>query len=254
MSRLRQLSSGLWVPSLAVPSSGSFDPTSLPFSTYFRTNFAGDPWVGTASAGLSGGRTLIDGVSPGLGAALNGRIPADYGPAPANKFQTSALSLADMVTGPAGSVLFLYKARTAAAASGNAYTDACFLSMVFRGELAVAVNATGIRAGGVDASAANVDVTKATATNVWTLGHCRWSSTLLEVGANGVWAAGVALGGGGMTDANYAGTAPQVGCDFISTVFLDGLIAEFGTAKVRFSDSQVNGFKSYANATYALAL
>ncbi len=234
--------------------SSVFDPTTLPFSTYFKTDFAGDPWVGTATAGASGGRTLIDGVSPTLGAALNGKIPADYGPAPAFKFQTSAIKLSDMVTGPAGTVIFLYKARTAAAASGNAYSDACILSMMFRGDLAVAVNATGLRAGGNDASASPLNVTVPTATNVWTLGHCRWNSTLFELGVNGLWSANVALAGGGMDAGNYATTPPQVGCDFISTVFFDGLIAEFGTSLVRYSDIQVDNYKSYLNSEYALGL
>lgn len=57
--------------SLSTPRSLVVDPTSQAVGGLWR-DFAGVPWVGTASAGSSGGRTLTSADPPVVGTPLNG--------------------------------------------------------------------------------------------------------------------------------------------------------------------------------------
>lgn len=49
----------------------TFDPSQLPLTGYWRAPYTGAPWVGSASQGISGGRTLgTVGLDPNSNAAL----------------------------------------------------------------------------------------------------------------------------------------------------------------------------------------
>lgn len=224
-----------------------FDPSTLVLSEWLKPNFAGDPWTGTASAGASGGRSLINGVSPTAGTAVSGKTPAAYNGT--TQFQTTALHMSDVITGTAGTLACLYKATSAAAPGASAFNDACFLSMAGRGDVAFAINSSGIRAHVLDSTSNTADVSASVATGAWHMAHVRWSSTLLEIGLDGVWQPGVAIVGGVLTT-NLATTSFNVGCDFIQTVFFNGSIMEWLSAAYRFSDADLSNYYAYAKATY----
>lgn len=227
-----------------------FDPATLALSAWWRA-YAGDPQTGIASAGLSGGRQLIDGTAPGVG-SLNSLGVATYNGT--TQQQSTALNVSDIVTSTAGSMAVLYFATTPPAAAGNGYQDPCFLAMVSRGDLSFSINSTGARAQFVDLTAATVDVTKAASSSAWHLATMRWNTTQLFVGIDGVEAAAGTVAGGGADSSNYATTSFNVGCDWLVSVFLNGKIAEWMASKLTFSATDIANIKSYCNSRYALAL
>ncbi len=71
---------GKWWGSTALCSCAGWDVTDLPLEALWQADYSGSPWVGTASAGDSGGRDLTNGVYTAwtVGTAQNGYDPA-YG-------------------------------------------------------------------------------------------------------------------------------------------------------------------------------
>lgn len=56
-----------------------YDPAVLSLTGWWRPDYGGSPWAGTASAGASGSRNLAEATNPpSTGAALNGYTPADF--------------------------------------------------------------------------------------------------------------------------------------------------------------------------------
>lgn len=227
--------------------------SDLSLSGWWRASYTGDPWTGTASAGLSSGRTLINGAGevPTVGAAVNLLTPSAYNGL--TNYFTSSLNLSDLVTSAAGTLAFLYRADTAAAAVSNPYEDACFLSMEARGDLSFSVNATGVRASFLDVSAARLDIAQPALLGYWHLAQMRWNAGTLEVGVDNVWTT-VPITGGGADATNFASTLIQVGADYVLGAHFEGQILEIMASKTRLSDANFQTIKHYLNERYALSL
>ncbi len=106
------------------------NPSTLPLRLFTTPNYGGTPWLGSASAGISGNASFgfKAGVAPSVGAAVNGMAPADFN-GTTQYLTTSGTSQVTpfLATGPSsrwvGTIWFVFKTRTAAAPSGFGLSD-----------------------------------------------------------------------------------------------------------------------------------
>lgn len=227
-----------------------FDPTTLPLSSYWRLYSGTAPWHPAI-----GPDDYIAGVAPSAGTQNSKAVAVFNG---TSQYLTTSAAVSDQLSGTAGTVAFLVKPGSLAAASGNAYTDRCLLSLPLRGDIALSLNATnGALFQAVD-TGSNVNVTSRStgiAAATWALVHARWDLTTIQIGTNAVWTAPVTLTApGGISSANYASTNLQIMCDYVASIFLAGTLAEAFYSNTKLADSDLSNFKGYANLTYGLSL
>lgn len=226
-------------------------PASLALGGWWRGSYAGTPWVGVASAGSSEGRTLVDGITPGTGAALNGFDTAQFNGT--SQYFASTIDAGALFTSAAGSIAVLYYAQTAPAPGPNPYDDPALLGLYFWGTLSLAVNSTGVRAGIFGVDSVLYEATATTSTGAWHLAQMRWNTVNLEVRVDGgAWQ--TSSSGGGANGEIFGASAAQVGTDYVRAVFFDGLIVEILAAPVTLDDATFDNIKGYCNARYALSL
>lgn len=108
--------------------SDSFDPAILDLSGWWQASYTASPWVGTASAGASGGRQMSDAVAPTSGTTVNGFAPAVYNGTTQKLVYSSGGNLSALFNKPAaaisdGSLWVVFKAGTLPVHSGTLYTN-----------------------------------------------------------------------------------------------------------------------------------
>ncbi len=229
-----------------------FNPSSLPLSLWVRAPFVNDPWAGNASAGGSGGYTLIDdGASPNTGAPLNGHTPADFDGATTSQKTTAALNT--FITSTSGSVVALFYTRTAPAPAGLGYQDPNLVTLNFGGGFNLGQNNTNVRAFMADLGSFGIDLNVAAPLNAWTMAHLRWDSSLIELGINNSWSQSQVVHGGGIEDGQWVGTA-RFGRDWLASVFYDGMVAELMMSTGKISNGDTGNLKGYFDSRYAISL
>lgn len=217
---------GLSLCSARAPAAASYDPAVDSLTGWWRTDYAGTPWVGTASAGTSGAN-LTDGTGnpPTTGAAVNGRIPADFDGVA--KRIASAIGVSTLMpAGGAGAAVY-FNARTLAADQALFYNAPALISSTAAARFALTITASGIRAGiynGVDFSAVTPYV--AVATGGWHWAFVWWDATTLYVQLDGGTPQSVTIGGTGATPDTFLF---RVGCNYLAAAFFDGRIADIQT-------------------------
>lgn len=224
----------------------AFDPATLTLTGWWRANYGGSPWAGTASAGGSGSQSLSNANAPDVGGAVNGFTPADFVPANSDQL-TSATAINSLVSEAAGSIVCLFYADAAFADGGAAsyYNNPSFFAHQINGYLGLGFSTSGVRFGSFDTTSGSFNsIAVACATGGWHLAQARWNSTTLEVRVDGgSWstlAKAVTLNTDGI----------RVGVSYNVTNFFDGKILELMTAQSRLSDANFDSIRSYMNARY----
>ncbi len=140
----------------------AIDPSEYVLSAYWKPDYAGAPFAGTASAGDSVGHYLSAGApSPAPAASVNGLIGADYVAASSTYLSSSDLvaSLADLIgagdpVSCGGAILFYPRTATADAGAGSRRNNPAFfqdvnailnLGFSSAGAQIAATNASGVR-------------------------------------------------------------------------------------------------------------
>lgn len=236
--------------------SAAINPASLALSAWHRANAATGytmaagtgTFLAVASAGSSGTNgSLTNSTSPpAVGAALNGHNPPDFN-GTSNLLQ-SPNDFSSYVTGAAGTVIVLFRADTAAAASGNRYDDP---ALVCDDVNAFSLNFSSGGVGVAYYDAAWKGQRVACTTNAWHAAKCRWNGTNCEIGVDSAAFTSFAAGPLALA-ATYKLTVGRV--QISSQAFFDGRIAEVMIASTRLSDANVANIISYFNARYGLAL
>jgi hypothetical protein len=227
-----------------------FNPATLTLTGWWRTNYAGSPWTGIASAGASGGRTLEEPTNPPTtGSTINSLTPANFD-GTNDRLEELDLFLSSYVSASAWWVGMLVNVDTVAAAAANAYDDEALVSDDNGGWL-VAVNSSGVRAINYD-GAFKTTGHAALSTGAWAWVEAWLSAGVLSVSVNGGTAATV----GSVGNLTSPGTrVPRVGQNWDGTKFYDGRIAELMIAQsVPSSGDRASIRTSYLSSRYGLSL
>lgn len=233
--------------------SDQFDPATLNLSGWWRAPYTApgaDPrWTGTASAGSSSGRTLVQGYDvdavPGTGTAVNGYTPADFVGGSGHSLDTNDAASSLVSTG-AGSVALLAYVASTAATNGDGFLDGaliCDRNNCF----AITFSTSGARVEFYDG--ANKAITPiACSTGAWHLIQAKWNGTNLYGRVdNGSWQS-IACGASATFSLAFAfAKLPYVA--FHDLRLLDAFFAQSAL-----SDGDFDNIRSYCNSRYGLSV
>lgn len=233
---------------------GAFDLTSLAWTGLWQVSYSGSPWVGSASAGSSGGRNLTEATNPpASGGPLNGFTPPDFD-ATNDRLDTGAVLLSDLIGNSCGGVV-LFNADTSSAdgGAGTRFANPQFL-IDTNAILGVGFSTAGVHLAALDTGATTTEVVSACGTGGWHL--LRWrvtDATTIEVGVDS--GAMVSTSFAGKTLHGSRGTLVRVGCRANGGApFFDGRVAFIATAAFAPTDPQFVNIRGGINARYNLAL
>ncbi len=233
---------------LAKPSAGStgptFDPTTLSLTGYWK-NFSASPWVGTASAGASGGRTLsaVGGSDPTL---VSGAAHFDPTAGTPQYLRDGTNTMGVYITSTAYTVSCLIKPNTAGAAGANPYNNPSIFGEV-GGNFGVEYSTGGVEL--FHYSGTYKVVATALATGTIVLVDAKYDGVNIKIRVNG--GSWTSLAAGALSVDN---SQVRVGRNFAS-VFLAADILELLVSDTAISDGNLNSYRTgWINPTYGLAL
>lgn len=248
----RRAASGLLVPTeygddASAAFGSAIDPASFAWTSWLRGSFAGAPWVGAASAGISGdGDHNFDEPTnpPNVGLAQGGFDSAHF------NGTTSVLSNENLISnflGTSGSAFCLFWANSENASSASEWVNGCFFTDVGQGRFAFGLSTNGAHIGLYDGSWHSIDV--ACGTFGWHLAQVKYDGTNLHLRVDsGVWST-VSAG-----SPSFAVASVQIGQDYSGANILNGYILEQATIKQALTDGEFDGIKAYLNTRYSLSL
>lgn len=240
----------------------TFDPASLPLTGWWRdyppeSGGAPVPWVSSASAGPSGGRTLYHGVSsPTQGALYNGHRAAGFN----GTYESTNSSLADggsgqtigdFISSTAWTRWYVFKATTLNAPGDNPLNEPGFwasralMDDVGYTYVCDTVDTSGIHFGQLDAGGRKV-ISAPITTGVLYRAIARFDGSFMRLRLNGVDATPVASG----TMNTFAFGVPIRIGDSYSTAHFWGEVAEWGLMNTSLSDIQTSMVDAYLLARY----
>lgn len=229
-------------------SAAVFTPADLNLSGWWRGSYGGLPWAATASAGVSATTgSLVAGIAPDVGSAVNGYTPAELVAANTDYMQnaTDALTL---LTKAAGTIICLFNADIANVHSTTdggrldaplyrESNDTCIFSFADNG-VSIGVYQSGYKW-----------ATKACSTGAWHLAMARWNSSVVGITLDSE--AEVTTVCGLLTV--LTGTM-YCGYGYGGTNKFDGKIMELMMSPTALTNTDYGNIKSYVNSRYALAL
>ena len=174
----------IWAGVIPVSGSGSsvWSHSQETLSGLWLPSYTGSPWVGSASAGTSGGKNLAAASNAAtVGTAVNGFTPASCGTN--RRLFTSDTGY---LTSSTGALTVLCKAS--AASADNAAPGNSANPMVFgegAGDLWIAFSTVGFRIGCYNGSNYSGDIVIAANTGEWHLVQARWGGGTFQARRNG---------------------------------------------------------------------
>ncbi len=232
-----------------------FDRASLPATGYW-IDYAGAPWVGTASAGTSLGHDLaITGLDPTVGANFGSHPSADF--AAQYSGANASLVWGDLISTGAYSFNFVTEIDTEAApaGAGSEYLDPALVADLSGGYLYVTVTSDGVLAGHYDGSAYRNTTPIPLSTGVKVCVQVKYDGTNLKCrvdGKDSMGAAGwesVAVGhlpGGALAEPVI------VGASYSAAGKIDGRIGLAMTFNTAVSDGDMDSLLADARAHFAV--
>lgn len=228
-----------------------FDPFDVNLTGWFRANYVGAPWAGSATdAGTSGSRTLVSGVNnPSVGASLNGLTPADFD-GTNDVLNDSVADFLDLyLSVSAWWVGALIKMDSAAADGANFYDDAALVGEQ-NGGWGISVSASGVRACNYDGAFTVTPARIAVGTS-WAWVEAYLSGGVLSCRVNGGTASTVAAGNLTSPGARQL----RLGANYDTSVFQNGQTAEVMIASTVPSAGNLTSIRtSYLLDRYGLTL
>lgn len=235
---------GIQIGQFGAPGGSFFDPSSMNLTGWFRTDFSGAPWVGVASSGSSGSKSLVHSATdPTAGPTINGKTPANY---TSNATLTDSTAITSYVSTSASGIAGLINATSAASPSGNTYDDPA----IFRdtnADYGVTYTTDGVRLFAYDGSYKEVHASVSTgswhAFFAWHDGtHLNLQidsgSPVTPVSCNTL----AILTGSIVSGQGYGG------------VYIDMSVAELITSQSAWSGTDISNLLDYFNGRYGLSL
>lgn len=229
-----------------------FDPSTLSLTGWWRASYSGAPWLGTASAGVSGDGShdlVTIGADPSVGTSIDGVTPADLDGT--NDLLAPEGTLDDYINENSYSGWVIFYAD-AAAADNPTYP---YLLPAFMAENSGSWGVTFSSAGfGLfqNTSGGYKYVATACATAGWHVGFFKCDGTNIYVAVDdGAWQS-VSAPNGTVTP---GARTSRFGTNYNQTAYFNGLVMEMAvTDGVLSDDDKANIYGSYAAATYPNAL
>jgi hypothetical protein len=237
---------GMGAPSL--PAGVITNPTQLTLTGYYRGNYTGSPWAGTASAGTSGSHSIAAGTTPSTGVALNGITPALFVAASSQSLRDLTFTMEAYVSTTAYTISCLIKPVTAQAHGANPFNNPSIFGEN-GGNIGLEYSDSGAQLFHLTGGIYKI-VTVALPTGSWALVDSKYDGVNIQIRVNG--GAWQSLAAGSLTDPT--GLAIRVGMNFNATAFLDSNVMEILVSNTAISDANLAVYKSYINTTYGLAL
>ncbi len=224
-----------------------YDPAVLNLSGWWRAAYAGAPWAGNASAGVSGttGALVTGGSDPAVGTTQNGYAPAEFVDT-GSDFLTNATDATTLFTTTAGSIVCLFRAASAAAPDATDYYDAPFYRDT-NADVLMTFTTSGV--GGVLYDGAYKTLDVACGINAYHLAMLRWDGADMGITIDS--AAETTTACGPLTSMTGTMVAGQ---GYTAAHYLDARVLELMTSPTTISDADYGNIKSYANSRYGLAL
>ncbi len=217
----------------------SFDPASLAATTYLR-DYAGTPWVGTASAGTSGSHNYIDGTEPSVGADF-GSHPSAYFDVGSKNVDGDSITLADLLTDSAFTVQVIAEFDSAGSPT-DPYNEAALFQAI-NTNLYLTYTTDGIRAGFYDGTDYRVTTAIALATGVKACVQFVYDGTNIKCRVNG---GSYQTAAAASVHSSAMGSGPRVG------VSIDGRIAQVLTFASELSSGDLADLYADAQAHYSV--
>lgn len=230
-----------------------FDMTTLDLSGYWRPDFTGVPWVGTTTAGTSGGLELDNGGnSPTTGTAVNGYTPPDFNGSNQSLIATTLPTMTDYITTSIYSYFVVFNADTAPSDFGGSsapYSNAALFAST-SGGMGLAFSTSGVSAWHFDNSNYNT-IQVAASAGAFHLAIVVYDGTDLTTYVDSLSGSAQSRSNVGVSVLSYT---MFVGKNYNASQYFDGRILEFGLSKNAFSASERLNIKGYVNGKYGLSL
>lgn len=230
-----------------------YSPNQEAMTSWVSASFTGAPWVENASAGPSGTNANYGtgGADPTVGAAVNGRTPAQFD---GTEFLNGDIAAHLFASGGGGSVFVLVNASSLPSDPGVNYEVGNLLGDVVNGEICCGYmnNAAGttplLFLTLSNAAAYNQMTAPAVAAGAWVLCQFRWSTTVAEARVNGsAWTTQAMPGW-----ANTAAGAVAIGQGYAGARHHAGGMLEAGTLAARLADANWDKLRGYVRTRYQL--
>lgn len=230
-------------------SAPSFDPTTMDLTGYWRGSYTGAPWVGTASAGVSGTRNLVQITdAPSVGTAKNGYTPASFDGVA--ECLSGANNMEDFVGSGAYTSLSVLQVDSGALPSDATVAFACpQIWSQDNGNAGIAISTGGFRFWIFDSIESLKETAVATVSD-WSAWHvvvCRYTGAVFEISLNGA-----AFISETAASPGTFGIPLEVGRNYDSTAFFTGFLMEQAFMTSSISDTNASNYRSYAISRYAL--
>lgn len=237
-------------PAVVSVASGSTVTEAYSPSTYasvtgwWRGSYTGVPWVGSPSAGSSGGRNLIPGFTPSAGSSLDGYTPASF--SGNTHLATTGVTTLQLVSASAYTIHILSKPADQPADIGNpSFQNGIFSDTNSALAINRKLNTFQIQHNTVERTAVTVPQ------GVWSHVTARFGRVAgeLDVYVNSVLVSHVT------SVPNIAGSGTQcwVASNPIESLFYNGDIMELYIQNAAASSGEISGFYRYLKSRYPSA-
>jgi hypothetical protein len=237
------------------PAGSVYDPAVLSLTGWWRPNYGGSPWAGTASAGSSGSRNLAEGTNaPSAGTALNGYTPADFDGTNDKLALSGGLYLDTLMGAATGSFWFAVLVRMdTLAADAGAINNPILFGDADNVNMGLSISDGGAFAFMYDTTTGYASTSTACTASAYHLIQVWHDGTNLNLMVDQTAATPTAIP---LTwfDTYSSGMPATVGTNTYAGKFIDGRIAEVLTMASDPGSTVRTNVRSYINSRYALSL
>lgn len=228
----------------------TFNPASLAATVYLK-DYAGAPWVGTASAGTSAAQDFVAGGGAAVGANFGSHPSADFNGSTAY-LQGTGDTLGTYFTGSAYGLDIIFEADTAAAptGAGTEYTDVALFGDATNGEFYVTYTTAGVRVGLYDGAAYQNTTPIAHATATKGNAQIYYDGTSVYCRVNGSAFQSVVVGN--LRAAALSGNVGVIGATYLAGGKFDGRIARVMAFAYAPTLAQFNSLYADAQSSYSV--
>lgn len=219
-----------------------WSPASLTTTGWWRASYSGSPWAD----GSGNARDLAEATNPpATGAAQGGYTPSDFDGT--NDKLSNATDITSFVATGAGTIVALFAADTAVAATGNTYDDATIIRDG-NTDLGLSFTTSGVTAYAYSGGYKQVPVACA-ADSAYRLAMMRWDSTNLGLTLNSAAESTTPCGALTVMTGNVI-----AGQGYLGSKYFDGRLLELFCIASKLADADYTKTRKYCQQRYGVSV